>query len=229
VEPGEQPDAGVAQEPSAPQEPSFTASPVDAPIRAHPPLPRRRLPFSAPMAFFALVFVAVMVVPFILAFGVFSDDEISGGFGSSPSSHDGPSLVPAKRFGKAMEKVRAEAGSEATLIAIRLAPDRVDATVRRAGGEQVLVQVLADLTVRRFNAGSSGNRGLSLRRVDPRVPDRLVRAAAERLRVDRGDVTYLVLASVPTFGGGGIWSAFFDGGRYVIADLDGRNVRVPGE
>lgn len=218
-------------EPTGAHEPHMTAWPMDTPVHAHPPLPRRRLPFNGPMAFFALVFVAVMVVPFILAFGLFFDDErISGGV-DSPSSHDGPSMIPAKRFEKAMDKVRSEAGSEATLTAIRLAPDRMDATVRRAGGQAVLIQVLPDMSVRRFNAGSNGRRGLSLRRVDPRVPDRLVRAGAERLRVKRGEVDYLVLAAVPRFGGGGIWSAYFTGsgaGRYVIADLDGRNVRVPG-
>jgi hypothetical protein len=231
VEPGPESDVEPVQPvgSAGTQGPHLTAWQVESPVHAHPPLPRRRLPFNGPMAFFALVFVAVMVVPFILAFGVFFNEErISGGF-DSPSSHDGPSMIPAKRFEKAMGRVRKEAGSEATLTAIRLAPDRVDATVRKAGGDSVLIQVLPDLSVRRFNAGSNGQRGLSLRRVDPRVPDRVVRAGAERLRVKRGDVSYLVLAATPTVGGGGIWSAYFGPGSYVIADLDGRNVRVPGQ
>ncbi|HEX8742726.1 MAG TPA: hypothetical protein VF712_06305 [Thermoleophilaceae bacterium] len=195
----------------------------------HPRLPRR-FPVSLPMAIVALVFVLVMVGPFIAVFGVFSGDDGVGGF-DSPASHDGPSLVPRERFARALEKVREEAGSEASLTALRVAPERIDAVVVRAGGGQASVQVLPDLDVRTFSAGPGGQRGLSLRRIDPAVPQRLARRAAERLGRKPGDLSYMALVPM-SLGGGGMWSVFFSGGgtgRFVVADLDGSNVRVPGQ
>ena len=124
------------------------------------------------------------------------------------------------------------AGTEASLVVLRVAPDRIDAVVRRSSGDQVNIQVLPHLDVRIIRAGSGAQRGLSLNRIDPAVPERVVRAGAERVRADRNDVSYLALTSIPSLGGGGLWSVFFSGGgaaRYVIADLDGSNVRVPGQ
>jgi hypothetical protein len=151
----------------------------------HPPLPRRRIPFSLPMAIAGLVFVGIFVIPFFAVFSAFDGDDNGGGF-SSPESHEGPSLVPRGRFAEAMAKVRAEAGSEASLTVLRVAPDRIDAIVTRAGGGRASIQVLPDLDVRTFGVGGGGQRGLSLRRIDPALPERLLRRASERLRVPRG-------------------------------------------
>jgi hypothetical protein len=115
---------------------------------------------------------------------------------------------------------------------MRVAPDRIDAVIRRSNGERASIQVLADLDTRMYGAAGTGPRGLSLSRINPAVPDRVVRAGAERVGARRSDVSYLALAPVPSLGGGGIWSVFFSGGngnRYAIADLDGGNVRVPGQ
>jgi len=196
----------------------------------HHPLPRR-FPVSIPMAIAALVFVVVMAAPFVAVFGVFSGDGVFGGSGSpSTSAHEGPSLVPRERFARALKSIRAEAGSEASLTALRVAPERIDAIVVRASGEPASIQVHADLEVNTYGAGGGGRRsGLSLGRIDPAVPERLVRRAAERVRADPDDLSYMALAGTGSFGGGGIWSVFFSGGRYATADLDGSNLRVPGQ
>ncbi len=200
-------------------------------IRGGPPQdpsrrPRWSLPFSVPIAVAALVFVALFALPFVLVFRSF--DGGGGGF-SGVGSHDGPSLVPRERFARAWEKVREEGGAEASLAVLRVAPDRIDAILHQPGGERVNVQVRADLHVLRFPAGTGAERGLSLRRFDVGLPERLVRRAAERVGAARDDLSYLALSATPSFGGGGVWSIFFDGGRHVIADYDGSNMRVPGQ
>lgn len=206
--------------------PTYGAGPV------HPPLPRRRLPFSLPMAIAALVFVGIFVIPFVAVFSVFDGDDIAGVDSSSSQSHDGPSLVPRERFEKAMAKVRAEAGSEASLTVLRVAPDRIDAIVTRAGGGRASIQVLPDLDTRTFGVGGGGQRGLSLRRIGPAMPERLLARASERLGVPRGDLSYMALTSIPSVGGGGTWAIFFEGGapgRFMTANLDGSNLRAPGQ
>jgi hypothetical protein len=195
-------------------------------LPAHPPLPRRRLPFNPIVAIVAIGFVAVMVLPFVFAFNAFDSDGPSG---FDLDDHDGPSLVSKDRFSKAMAKVRDEAGPEASLTALRLAPDRLDAVVAKAGGGLSTIQVLPDLHVRAFGASTgSSPRGLSLRRIDPAVPDRLLRRAAERLGLSHDDLNYMALSGV---GGNATWAIFFTGGgtgRFATADLDGSNLRIPG-
>lgn len=197
--------------------------------RPQPAQPRRRrrlrgggFPYNTPFAIAALLFVAAFTVPVIFAF-----TAVDFGGGSGTASREGPSLVPADRFEKAWDKVRGAAKAEDSLAVLRVSPERIDAIVSSPGGQRRSIQVWADLSVMQFPAGSGGTeRGLSLRLFDTALPERLVRRAAERLAVARGDVDYLALAA---HGGGGSWSVFFDGGRYVVADLDGSNMRVPGQ
>jgi hypothetical protein len=72
---------------------------------------------------------------------------------------------------------------------------------------------------------------VSFRRIDPGLPQRLVRRASERLGVSAGELSYLAFTSIPSIGGGGTWAIFFEGGgpaRFMTADLDGSNLRQPG-
>ncbi|HEX8646426.1 MAG TPA: hypothetical protein VF715_05965 [Thermoleophilaceae bacterium] len=211
------------------------ASQEQAPL-AQPRVRRRRrrrspgsgFPYNTPFAIAAVVFVAAFVVPIVWVFLAVDFGGGGGGFGGV-ESHDGPSLVPRERFSQAWGKVREEAGSEGSLTVLRVAPDRIDAVVNRAGGQRLNVQVRADLSVLRFPAGSGGQRGLSLSRFDTGLPDRLLRRAAKRAGASRDDVNYLALSATPALGGGGIWSVFFKDGRHVTADYDGSNMRVPGQ
>ena len=209
--------------------PTFSDSPT--PVYRAPSRSGFGFMSGLPVAFIAILFVAAFALPiFFLLTSIGGDDDIGGL--SGPGSGDGPSLIPRERFERAYARVRDEAGSEGSLTVLRIAPERIDAVVRKAGGERASIQVTSDLDVRSFPAGvaTAAERGLSLRRLDPALPDRLVRRAARRLEVSPDDIDYLALSAVGGgVGGGGVWSLFFDGGGHVVADLDGSNMRVPGQ
>jgi hypothetical protein len=211
-----------------------TRRPVEEELPRRASLPRlpRLRPFprlSGPSLFVVLVAIVVVGAPALITFSVLRDvDEGGGTSGFGGGSHDGPSLVGRKPFARALEEVRRESGPEASLVALRLDPERLSAVVRRADGSRKVINVLADFDVATFPAGQGGERGLSLNRIDPGVPTRLVRAAAERLRQDPDDVSYLALSSIRSIGGGGVWSVFFQSGPPVSADLDGSNIQTPG-
>lgn len=200
---------------------------------------RRRWRPSGATLFVVLMAVLVVGLPaFIVLSVVRSVDDATdspSGFGNSGGdSSDEPSLVLPDRLGPALERIRAEAGSEGSAIAMRIDPNRISAVMRKADGSRVVVIVARDLDVTTVSAGSGGDRGLSLNRIDPKVPDRLARAAAERLGRDYDDLSYLALSATSReLGGGGSWSVFFGGtggaNSFVTADLDGRNIRIPGQ
>jgi hypothetical protein len=229
-EPSPQERIGARPRTGATSRPSEEDRARPAPVRQ----PRRRrrrqyggFPYNTPFAIAALVFVAAFTIPVIVAFTAVDFGGGGGGSGFGTGSRDGPSLVPADRFDRAWGKVRDAAGPEDSLAVLRVAPERVDAIVSSPGGERRSIQVWPDLSVMEFPAGSGGSDdGLSLRRFDTALPDRLVRRAAERLGVARDAIDYLAFAA---HGGSGSWSVFFDGGRYVVADLDGSSMRVPGQ
>lgn len=212
-------------------------SPASDPQTWVPPVRRvhvRRFPAGLGMGIFALLFVAAFVVPIVLVFtSLGGEDGIggTGGFGGfgGTGSHDGPSLVKPDRFESAMGKVQDRAGPEASLAVLRVAPERINAIVRAPGGKRTTISVQPDLSVTTLPAGIAGSeRGVSMRKIDPALPQRLARRAAVRLRTRPADLDYMALTAIESFGGGGSWSIFFDG-RLVIADLDGSNLRVPGE
>lgn len=202
---------------------------------------RIRMPRRLPRPSGATLFVVLMAVlgvglPAFITIAALSgvDDAFEGGGGSggdgggSGDSGDAPSLVRADRLRAALEKVKDEAGSEGSLVAMRIDPDRVSAVIRRADGTRSVVVVERDLDERVLPAGEGGARGLSLNRIDPAVPDRLVRRVAERLGRSVDDLSYLAVTPLPTTPSGGQWSIFFEGGRFYTADLDGSNLTRPG-
>ncbi|MDQ3935310.1 MAG: hypothetical protein M3340_11860, partial [Actinomycetota bacterium] len=135
------PQARVGQTQHQPRLDDPAHGPADPDPLAPLPVYRARsgLPWGLPLiAVVALVFVVVMVAPFLFAFDAFDGDG-GGGGGGFGGSHDGPSLVPRERFARAMDKVRSEAGAEASVQVLRVAPDRIDAVVRRANGQRTTI------------------------------------------------------------------------------------------
>jgi hypothetical protein len=209
--------------------------PVDAPPEEVQPIraPRRRFPRpSGAMLFVVLMALLVVGLPAFITISVLSDvddafDSGGSGGGGGGGSGDEPSLVRPDRFRSALEKIRKEAGSEGSVIALRLDPDRISAVLRRTDGTQSVVLVERDLDARVLPGGAGAGRGLSLNRIDPAVADRLVRRVAERLGRPVDDLSYLAVSGVP--GGGGTWSVFFKSGAFYVADLDGSDLTRPGQ
>lgn len=177
-----------------------------------------------------LLILAVVVLPSMFAIGSLIDsiNDVDGV--STPDDHDGPSLVTRARFAKALDRISGQIGAEATVFVLRVAPDRIDAVVREADGKGKAIQVRADLSTTSSPTGSGGSRGLSIRRIDPAAPQRIVRAGARLVNARPRDLSYMAL-SVSPIDGKGMWSAFFGGAgssSLVIAKLDGSGAYVPG-
>jgi hypothetical protein len=197
-------------------------------------VPRRRFPRpSGATVFVVLMALLVVGLPAFITITVLSDVDDAfdggGGGGGGGGSGDEPSLVRPDRFRPALEKVKEEAGSEGSVIAFRLDPERLSAVIRRSDGTGAVVIVERDLDERVLPAGQGGGRGLSLNRIDPAVPDRLARRVAERLGRPVDDLSYLALTAIPTNRTGGTWSVFFKSGTFYVADLDGSNLTRPGQ
>ncbi len=197
-------------------------------------VPRRFPRPSGPTLFVVLMAVLIVGLPAFITISVLSDVDDAfdgGGSGGSGGSDSGDerSLVRPDRFRPALQKVKDEAGAEGSAIAMRLDPDRLSAVIRKADGTRVVVIVERDLDERVVPAGEGGGRGLSLNRIDPAVPDRLVRRVAERAGRTVDDLSYLAVSAIPTEPSGGTWSIFFDSGVFFVADLDGSNLTRPGQ
>jgi hypothetical protein len=216
-----------------------THNPVSRPVEEAQriQMPRRRARRSwrpSGVTLFAVIMAVLFVgVPSLIVYSVFEgvDDAVDSpsGFGGVDGDAAGPSLVRADRFTRALAEIRERAGSEGSIIAMRLDPARVSAVVRRSDGSGRVIVVARDLDVTELPGGSPGGRGLGFNRVDPAVPERLVRRAAERVGVKPDSLSYLAVSHSPPARSGGQWSVFFEGGRFATADLDGRNLVVPGQ
>jgi len=133
------------------------------------------------------------------------------------------SLLRPAAFGRAMTRLRT--GRYGRLANLRVAPDRIDATMVTQGGRLRLLQIVPGGTVRVLQTTPGGFTGaptMSLKGIDPGAPNRLTRSAAERLGSPASRVDYLVLTK---FGGERQWNAYFKGGQIFSADVRGRIIR----
>ena len=200
-----------------------------APVRAAPAAPlivvrRRRRGRGALVAFFvvaALVGVGLAVVPAIV--GV-TEDVADGIRGSAPPEPprglDRDSLIRRANFAEAMATLRsAELGRP---VYLRVAPERIDATL--AGGDRRVhqVQVTFEGELRRFSTseGAAGQPTIPYERIEPSAPERLVRRGAKRVDLAPSDIDYLVVGPDLT------WGAYFKRGAIVQGDARGRPRRA---
>lgn len=179
------------------------------------------------LAIAGFVFAVALAVAVFLAVFLDGDEADSG----RPAEGGGASLIRPDRLEPALAVVRREAGVESTIVALRLAPDRLDAVMREPGGGRTVVQIGADLDPTAVSAGSTGSseRGIGVTRIDPSAPERIVRRGARLVERDPGDVDYLAL-SVSPIDGDASWVLFFEGGAGapILAGLDGSDVRLAG-
>jgi hypothetical protein len=136
--------------------------------------------------------------------------------GELPEAHGltGRSLLRPANLAAALEQVAAH-GRRVT--SLRLAPDRLDATV---GDHDVQVDAAQRIIVR-DRPGSASPGGVRLDRIDPQAPARAVAAAARKGAIPTARIDYVVLS-------GDGWSVFFQDvsprRQAWRADLAGRHV-----
>ena len=131
------------------------------------------------------------------------------------------SLVRLDSFAAAMKEIRTKGGGRLTNL--RVAPDRIDATLLTSAGRLRSVQVKPGGKLERFGPdsgpGFDQSSTIPFARIKPAAPQRLARAGAERIGVKVATLQYLV----PTnFNGSIMWAAYFTRGRYVLGDASGR-------
>jgi hypothetical protein len=132
----------------------------------------------------------------------------------------GDSLVRRANFEAAMATL-SNSGLGRPLT-MRVAPDRIDATLLARGGRLHQVQITPDGELREL-AASDGPRArtIAYAAIDATAPERLVRAGATKQAPARS-INYLVLSAGPP----PTWGAYFKGGRIVLGDAHGRIRRV---
>ena len=133
------------------------------------------------------------------------------------------SLLRPAAFGRAITRLRT--GGYGRLGNLRVAPERIDATLVTKDGRLRQVQIVPGGTVRVIGttgAGFSGARTMTMNDIVASAPSRLTRSAAERLRVPASRVNYLVLSD---FAGTRQWNVYFKGGQIFSADARGRITR----
>jgi hypothetical protein len=133
------------------------------------------------------------------------------------------SLLRAAVFERAMADLRRR--DIGRLQHLRVAPGRINATLITPRGTLVNAQITATEGYRQLSESSPGFPATNTIRfggLDPRAPQRLTRAAAERLRRPVSAIDYLVPSSDD---GKVTWGAYFKGGAIFLADAKGRITR----
>lgn len=153
--------------------------------------------------------------------------ETPAGAPEAPASEEEPaagiargSLIRRAGFARAIARLREE--DLGGVFNLRVAADRIDAQVLGGGGRLHSLQILPNGELHELTVAGSGFGHLPttpLSEIDTRAPERLARAAAERLNVSTARVDYLVMLRL---GDGPTWSVFFKNGTQFQADASGR-------
>ena len=133
------------------------------------------------------------------------------------------SLLRPAGFSRALADIRRR--DIGRLQNLRVAPERIDATLFTPRGTLVNVQVSATEGYRKFSESGPGFTASDTVRygqLDPRAPQRLTRAAAERLGRPVSAINYLVPS---LFDDKVTWGAYFKNGAIFLADARGRITR----
>ena len=141
-----------------------------------------------------------------------------------PTGLDQGSLLRAPAFASAMRRIRGR--DIGKLENLRVAPARINATLLTPRTTLVSVQVSPGGRFQQFSESGEGFGGatetIPFDRLERRAPQRLARAAAERLGRPVSRVDYLV----PSISDGKItWAVYFRGGAIFLGDARGRVIR----
>ncbi len=133
------------------------------------------------------------------------------------------SLLRPYAFGAAVKRLRS--GGYGRPTHLRVAPERIDATMLTGRGVLRNIQIVSAGSARQLGPDIKGFRGvptLSLKGIDAGAPQRLTRAAAGRLRIAPSRVNYLVYSQ---FADTAQWYVYFTAGQIFAADAHGRITR----
>jgi hypothetical protein len=151
-----------------------------------------------------------------------ADGSRSATNGSPPRGLQRGSLLRPAAVDALLRKVRANPGGK--LLLLRLAPERADLQLSRAGGGMSILQLRYDggRSLVRTSSGGSASESIMFSKIDRDAPSRLVRSAARRLGRKTSSIDYLVLINILD---GPRWSAYFKGGAAFQGDAHGKIVR----
>ncbi|HET8952817.1 MAG TPA: hypothetical protein VFN44_20005, partial [Solirubrobacteraceae bacterium] len=148
---------------------------------------------------------------------------------SSPQAAKAPtglapgSLLRPSAFERAMAEVRSHDIGQ--IQSLRVSPEDILPTLLTPKGTLVVVQITHDGEFRRFSESGAGFGHLETipyDRIDPLVPQRLTRAAAERLGKPVSKIDYVL----PNISQGEVtWGAYFKDGEIFMANAHGRKLR----
>jgi hypothetical protein len=141
---------------------------------------------------------------------------------------DPESLLREVNLRRALAKI--DAGSRPLVTTIRIAPDRVDATVRDTDGSRKLLSIDTGFGVKENDFGVGDDDAVRTSQINAAGPERMLKAVAERTRMSPDAVDYVTMSfssSDPQ------WYMSLDQGparvRQWVAAPDGTDVRKPGE
>jgi hypothetical protein len=139
------------------------------------------------------------------------------------------SLVREANLRRVIAKVAA--GQRTLVTNVRVAPTRVDFTVRDSGGSRKSLSVGPSFKVKESDLGVGEEDALPASRLDASGPERMLRAVAERTGVGVDAVDYVTLS--PAGLGEPAWYLFLKRGdarnRQWAAAMDGSDLRHPGD
>lgn len=151
-----------------------------------------------------------------------------GSDGSPPAGFGARSLLLEPNFARALTILRREGPR---LRSLRVAPDRLDASIVTASGRMKQVQVTWEHRLRRFGEaipGFSQAGTFAINSVERGAPFRLARSAAGRAQKAASSIDYLVALGTGADGAPG-WTIFVkEGGGQYIADAQGNITRKIG-
>jgi hypothetical protein len=161
--------------------------------------------------------------------------EQAGGGGSS-GADSGGSLIKSANLAKAISAVQGKTGSGGQVLELRLEPNQAKFQVRDGGGAKGYTYRsggdLSDFGVKLVGPGRIQDNVFPLARLNAGAPERIVAGIhAKAPRYALKDVQFMTLDIDPV-SGKFIWSANVGtpgSGNLYQADLDGSNVRAPGE
>ena len=143
----------------------------------------------------------------------------------APKGLNGESLARPEALAAALATIRSKGGGK--LANLRVAPERIDATLLTPQGRLRHVQVKPGGELERFGsdsgAGFDSVPTISFEKLRPGAVQRLARRGAEEHGIPVSEFQYAVPQDI---GGQVRWVVYFTRGRYVIGDARGRFERA---